>query len=234
MGNKEETIIDVSKREKLYIEYLLNHKIKTQSGVVDKIEKDKGKQTRLSTKDISKFFKNHSFRAMKDKRGYYCYIADLNGIDCVALYELKKAQEEHTIFPIPYIHSISSQIFMIDVNPLYIDYAKHMLSKVLTQRYLYTITTVSNQLVLFILSEDESTAFNKACKENSNGRFPRIPLKKRETIFPLLEGRGTKVFLNPQEIRELLLSIIEKPGKSAEGTFFEHFVEAEDEDEDET
>ena len=77
------------------------------------------------------------------------------------------------------------------------------------------------------MNRDESIALKKAYGKKSPGRFPRIRLKERETIFPLLEGRGTKAFLNPQEIRELLLSIIEKPGKSAEGTFFEHFLEPE-------
>jgi hypothetical protein len=227
MGNKEETIIDVSKREEWYIEYLLNHKMESQSDIFEKIKEDKGKQSGLSPKDISNFFKNHSFRIMKAKRGYYCYIADLNGIDCVALYELKKAQEEHTIFPIPYIHSISPQIFMIDVNPMYIGYAKDMLAKVLTQRYLYSITTVENQLVLFLMNRDESLALKKACGNESTGRFPRIPQEERETIFPLFKGLRTNVFLRPPKIRKLLLSIIKKPGKSAEGTFFEHFLEPE-------
>ena len=74
---------------------------------------------------------------------------------------------------------------------------------------------------------DESKALKNACGNESPGRFPRIPLKKRETIFPLLKKPKTNEFLSPERIRELLLSIIEKPGKSAEGTFFEHFLEPE-------
>lgn len=162
------------------------------------------------------YVENDSTRSGKEKKSVLSYIADYNGIDCLALKELKMAQREHKIFPFPYIYKINSKTFMIEVNPRYVGYAKDMLSKMLTQRYLYEATTFSNQVVLFLMKENESTKFNKACVNESPGRYPCIDFEEYDTDNPLIEGLKTNEFLTLDNIKRLLLEIMKEKKEGTE------------------
>lgn len=169
----------------------------------------KGRNVSLTHADISNYIKEDSTGRVIDDEAGLRYIADFNGINCLALRELKKAQITHKIFPIPYFYEVTPNVLMIEANYDYVGYAKDMLSKVLTQRYLYDALVVSNKIMLFLLTIEESRKSLSKHEKYSDKEPKIIPLKKYDTKRPLLKEVATDEILSLENIKKLLLQIMD-------------------------
>ena len=191
-------------RHQVYTELLLTKSFPDQKNLSAEAKK---KVKSASTTDISKFFKANSVRIKKDDEGYY-YIADLNGINCIARYNLILKQRSKKIFPNPLIYKITPKVLRIEVRPRYLEYAQYALKRMLTRRYLYHIESSSNHITLYLMDKAESENVVKY-KDSSQSSFPAIALKYYETNRPLIEGVPTNEFLSIDQIYQLLSECIE-------------------------
>ncbi|MDD6643826.1 MAG: hypothetical protein PUF80_06340 [Firmicutes bacterium] len=136
-------------------------------------------------------------------------VEDYNGINGRAIVDLRKLQRDYCVFPNPYIYRINENTLMVQVKMKYADRVKYLIDKAFTKRYIYDSILHGNQLIIMLLSEEESQKCNcgregKTCRTD---KFSEITLEKEKRGNPFLKEAASEEILSCDQIYEMLLGI---------------------------
>ena len=146
----------------------------------------------------------------KNSKGFYAVGGEnYNGINRQAIVGLRKLQRDYCVFPNPYIYRINENTLMVQVKMKYADRVKYLIDKAFTKRYIYDSILHGNQLIIMLLSEEESQKCNRGRKGKTcrTDKFSEITLEKVKRGNPFLKEAASEEILSCEQIYEMLLGI---------------------------
>jgi len=149
----------------------------------------------------------------KQPKGCYTVgkLRSYNGISGTCVTALCKLQRDSTVFPNSFIYRINEKVLMIEVKPKYADKAKYLLNKIFTKRYIYDIILHGNQLIIMLLSGEDSELCNckKGGKSCRTDKFSQMDLGDIDECNPFIDSLTADQPLTYEHILQMIQIIVE-------------------------